>query len=295
MAEQVGDVSLLSVVFGNMRVLSTRLGNLVEAEARFKQGLELSERSHGSVYISLLNGYLATVLQDQGKLDAAIVCIRRALNIGREMNLAACFNFGLIVLAYMRMRLALRCTQEDSSSLPVRTRLLTHAQLTVHRALAFEGLEAEMKTEGQIVLAQLSLVLGEVEAAQQQLEDILEEAGRYELSWLLAGAQRLLGAILAARGQPEEASTYFEQALQFFRSRGMRLEWARTLQSYAASLLQQGALKEQADQRGLSYLREAQQMFQDCHAALDLEGIERMTEQALQPAQPRRKSHKQEA
>jgi tetratricopeptide (TPR) repeat protein len=106
----------------------------------------------------------------------------------------------------------------------------------------------------------------------------------------------LLGAILAARGQPEEASTYFEQALQFFRDRGMRLEWARALQSYGASLLQLDALKEKAYQRGLSYLREARQAFQDCHAALELEGVERtLTEQALQPAQPRRKSHKQEA
>jgi tetratricopeptide (TPR) repeat protein len=239
---------------------------------------------------------LATVLQDQGKLDATIVCIRRTLNIGREMNIAACFSFGLIVLGYVRMTLALTCSQEESSSLHARTRLLTSAKITVQRALAFEGLEAEMKTEGQIVLAQISLVLGEVEAAQQQLEDLLEEASRYELIWLVARAQRLLGTILAARGQPEEASSYFEQALQFFRDSGMRLECARALQSYGASLMPHGVLKEDAYQRGLSYLREARQTFQDCHAVLDLKVVERtLTEQALQSSKPRRKNHKKEA
>ena len=46
-----------------------------------------------------------------------------------------------------------------------------------------------------------------------------------------------MGSILAALGQHEQADTYFEQALETLDQSGMRLEWARTLQSYGVSIV----------------------------------------------------------
>src|SRR5207302_1929133 len=96
----------------------------------------------------------------------------------------------------------------------------------------------------------------------------------------------LLGRILAKQDHYEKANIFFEQALTLFRKSDLRLDYARTLRSYGISLLQRGVpshlfhptrtstrkdTKQQTSyQRSLASLLEAQRIFSDSHATLDL-------------------------
>src|SRR5438132_12795170 len=125
------------------------------------------------------------------------------------------------------------------------TRMLQRAERTVQRALILGGMEVETRAEGQLALAQADLLLGAIETAQQLALQTLEEAHRYELIWLIARAQRILGSIFAVQGRWEQAELHFEQALHILRKSGMRLEYARTLHYYGLMLLQQNGSDEQ--------------------------------------------------
>ncbi|MFL5700189.1 MAG: hypothetical protein ACJ797_24185, partial [Ktedonobacteraceae bacterium] len=290
-AERIGELPLVCIVFGNMGVQAMRTGDLAEAENWFKKGLALAEQINEPVHISVLYTYLSLVLQDQGKLEETGKSLLKAISISRSMAIAPCIGFALIVLGSMRLVQAMMIDVETESRMGAReerTRMLKRAKRTLQRALLLEGMEAETRAEGQLALAQADLRLGEVETAQQRALQTLEEAKRYELIWLIARAQRILGSIFAVQGQREQAELHFEQALHTFRRSGMRLEYARTLHDYGLMLLQQDGVDEEAygeRGRGLNFLREARQVFTDCKAALDVrivEGILARCEQAAE-------------
>jgi hypothetical protein len=154
--------------------------------------------------------------------------------------------------------------------------MLKRAKRTLQRAVLLEGMEVEIRVEGQLALAQANLLLGEVETAQLWTLQTLEEAQRYELTWLIARAQHILGSIFAVQGQRDQANICFEQAIQVFHDRGMRLERARVLQSYALALWQRDKAGVASYQQGLSYLQEAHQAFHQSNAVLDLQMVERI-------------------
>lgn len=77
-------------------------------------------------------------------------------------------------------------------------RNLKRAQKTLRHALALEGLEAETRTEARLLLAQAMLLQGDVQIALSLAMQTLEQAGQFELTWLVACTQRLLGEIYAA-------------------------------------------------------------------------------------------------
>ncbi len=249
LAEQIGDFPLLSIVFSNLGELAARSGDLAEAESWCKRGLMLAEQVNDQVYMCIVNVVLSSVYQDQGKLSEAATCIRRALSIGRAINNAPCIGLSLIALGNLRIAQAMEVGQvhetpeAQSRKKEIITtlennqeqsrRYLLHAKKALQRALTFDRLEAEVRNRGQLLSAQVSLLLDDVEAAQVQALHALKKARQHELTWLVARAQHLLGTILAAQGQQKQASEYFEQAIQAFRKYGMRLELARTLQSYS--------------------------------------------------------------
>ena len=144
----------------------------------------------------------------------------------------------------------------------------------MQRALTFDRLEAGARNRGQLALAQVNFLQGDTESARIQALHALKKARQYELTWLAARSLHLLGDILAAQGQKPDAYQHFEQALQIFRACAMRLETARTLQSYTLVLLQEDGDIETSHQRALGYLQEALQMCSECHAALDQRRIE---------------------
>ncbi len=235
------------------------------------------------IYTSLLYSYLATIMQDQGKIDEAKTSLCQALRISRAMNITSCIGAALVALGHLHIAQALAGQEKDSDSPGTvkqggasYTRLLERARTALRRAHNLEGLEAETRTEGQLAQAQASFLLGEIDTARQQAIQTMEEARRLEQTWLLACARRLMGEILAAKDQREEAGAYFSQALEMLQKCGMRLEWARTLQSYGVALLGERAKDDANYRQGLKYLEEAREVFRECNAVLDLQRVERV-------------------
>ena len=152
---------------------------------------------------------------------------------------------------------------------PVCHRLLLRARAALQRALALEGLEVEVITEGQRMMALVSFLFGDLETAQQKALQTLEEAYQHQIKRVLARSHSLLGRILMVQGQHKEAVMHFEQAIQVFREHEFRLEYARTLNTYGITLL------ERNRQKALAYLSEARDIFIDCYAAIDLDSVER--------------------
>lgn len=278
LAERVGDVPLMSVVFGNMGLLSTRTGNLTAAEAAFKQSLTLAEQINDPVYISLWNTGLAAVYQNRGKLPEAQAHIKASLSICRAMNITPCIADALVALGNVRLAQAINMaeTQQKINEIDKSAHLLLRAKKILQKALSLEELEADTKTEGQFALARTLLMLGDLEIAYQNALSMQEEATRHEQQWELARAHSLMGSIMAAQGKQEQADKSFNQALQSFSKHGMRLEYARTLHNYGLLLLKRSDTEQQSYNQGISYSREAQQIFSECHAALDLQRVERM-------------------
>jgi len=85
-----------------------------------------------------------------------------------------------------------------------------------------------------------------------------------------------MGNVLTTQAHYEQAETYFIQALEALNNCGMRLEWARTLQSYSLALLEQHSTGESSYEQGLKYLHDASQAFRECNAILDLQVVERI-------------------
>ncbi len=289
LTKRVGDISLMSVVLCNLGEIATRLGDLPGAESFFKSGLALAEKVNEPVYINVLCVDLAIVSQDQDKLSEASTYIHQALTIGRSIRNTPCICLALVALGNMRIAQAIKLQQAQNGTGKVNgsqmniqqkppatyARLLSRSRTTLERVLAIEGLDAETRIKGQLALAQVLLLLGELEAAQKHTAETIEEAHRHELIWWRMCAQRLLGSILAARGQQVQAKNQFEQAIQTFRTSGTRLEYARTLQNYGMALLQRKrTVPSSSDKQALEYLREAQQIFSVCHAALDFQIVE---------------------
>ena len=283
-AERIGDAPIMSVGLGNLGVVATRLGDLMEGESLLKRGLALAERIGDPEYTCLWLTYLAHTLQEQGKSEEACACILRALKISRTMAIPPCTGFALMTLGQMRIAQAwIRDDDQLPASGPGRSRLhlLLRARATLQRALLFEGLEAETRTEGRMALAEASLVLDDLAEAEQVALAVLEEARRDDLPRIAARSQRLLGSILALRGEFGRAVPLLEEGLRFFRDSGMRVELARSLQSFGLALLREAGTDRQSRERGFAFLQEARREFLSRHAICDLQGVERALREAM--------------
>jgi tetratricopeptide (TPR) repeat protein len=273
-----------------MGVLAARSGNLQEAEEWLKRGIKLAEQIKDQYYISILHIYLSITLQDQGKWAEARKSIVYALSISRSMNINPYVGFALIVIGNMHMMRSLLLDNspknthqqynnskledlEENVNLQSR-HFLKRSQKALERALALKELESETRFEGQLSMVQVLLLQGELNRAWQQAINTLEEARQYELIWQPARAQSLMGSILAAQGQMEQATQYFEEAINVFRKYGMHLEFARTLHSYGVALLDYEGIEQKSYQQGLSFLREASQIFDKSGAVLDSQLVE---------------------
>ena len=107
MAEQVGDIPLICVVRGNIGVLAMRLGELIEAEDYFKQGIELAERINDPIYMSILKCLSSCCVTRKGKLPRGTkkhtLCITcRPFSAHRSMywNVTYCIRLHLCYSSY---------------------------------------------------------------------------------------------------------------------------------------------------------------------------------------------------
>jgi len=269
MADKTGDIPLTCVVRGNLGVIAMRLGETVEAENWLKQGIELAERINDPVYTNVLSSYLAIVLQEKGNYLEARRSLYRALCVARSIRIAPCIGIALVALGSIYTTQAV--ANEDYRE---KIQFLKRARTALQRGLSLEDIEAETKTEGKLLLAQVAFMLGELEVAQQQALQTLQEAKQYELTWLVARTQRVLGSIAALHEQ-EQARQYFEQALRTFQKRGMYLEEARTLRERSVAMLQREGVSADERRKALHDLHEAQRMFSERGAELDRQITER--------------------
>ncbi len=111
----------------------------------------------------------------------------------------------------------------------------------------------------------------------------LEEARQYELIWLIARAQRLLGISWRRMAKGNRLNKTSSRTT-YFRKSGMRLEYARTLQSYAVVLIQGGSEGDKRYQKGLTYLKESFHVFKECKAAIDVHMVEHIINTSEQGA-----------
>ncbi len=280
LAERMGNLPIIAFVSGNLGEMATRAGNVLEAEEWFRRSLAMAEQINDPEQTCWGNVALAGALQDQGKLVGAAECIRRALTIARAMKSSRNIGGALIALADLRVTqaiIACKVPVADDEEHTIRKahcyRLLWRAKATVQRALALAGLESELLVEGQLIHTRIHFLLGTLETARQEAMQTMEAAQQHELTRLHARSCRLLGHILAAQGEYEQANSYFERALQTFRECEFHLDYARALHGYGDTLLERGKPGEYTYQKGLAYLREAGKIFADCHAAIDLEWV----------------------
>jgi predicted ATPase/DNA-binding SARP family transcriptional activator len=278
LAERIGDIPNLGIVIGNIGILDARTANLAEAENECRRAITLAENVNDTALVSNWCSYLATYLQEQNRLSEAKVVLCRALRISSSMRITPYMGIALVALGSMRIHQALNLEVAEKSSAsqsPAIVKMLRRAKKSLSHALALEGIEAETRVEGQLLLAQTSLLLGEPDLAYEQTIQGQEDAIQSELTWLVGRAQRLLGCIFASQNRYEQAEHFFDQAIRTFRKCGMRLEYARALYHYGLMLLQWDKVKGKKHEQGIAYLKEACQTFSDCKAKLDLKLVKR--------------------
>ncbi len=191
LAEQLGDDPLKSVIYSDFGELAAATGDLEESERWYRKALDLTALTNDREYISSWNSALATVLQEQGKLEDAAICIRQALAVGRAYHLNPCIGSALVALGNLRIKQA-----TDVEAMPnTRRHLLALATRNLQRALALVGLEAETRTLGRLALAHIALLQGAREHARDELTTVAMEARRYELPRIEAQARRLLDSL----------------------------------------------------------------------------------------------------
>ena len=272
LAERMGDRATYCVVSGNMGMLARRRGDLAEAVRWFERAVDLAESLEDPVYVSLWQAYLAGVLHELGDPQRAIVMLRRALVAGR--NIPACLGIALTTLGWMRLSQAqferaagFRQSHEAKvASQPVDvTQLLTSAKRAILRALTNE-VEAETRLEGQLALAEIAWLEGDYPSAHSNAQAIIAEATQHEQRAVLARATELLGSLLAAEGDLEQATRHFEQTIRLYHVSGMRLERAHALQSYAVALLEIQESATSTRKPAVRLLNEALYLYEESQA-----------------------------
>jgi predicted ATPase/DNA-binding SARP family transcriptional activator len=288
LAERGGDLPNMTFVSFNLGDMAQRSGALQEAETWFTQSLNLAERINDRERISSSNIALASVQDDQGKLQDAAISIHRAISISRSIKSQRCMRYSQIGLADLRICQALALQTRPDAALHQKRQLhlLTRARTMLQRTISLKGMEIEHIVDGKHLLAMIHFLLGDLPTALETTQQTLTDAQGFETPRIIERLYRLLGRIYAAQQEFIQATHYFKDAIEICRKNGLWLDYARTLHCYGALLLCQDVPQQEAEassnakyQQGLIYLKEASQIFQTCHAAIDLAATEQLVSQ----------------
>ncbi|GCE24706.1 hypothetical protein KDA_01900 [Dictyobacter alpinus] len=284
LAERGGDLPNMTFVTHNLGDVAQRSGSLQEAEAWYKQSLELAERINDREHISWCCISLASVHTDLGHLKAATKDIQHALVTSRAIKSTRCMRFAMVGLADLRITqaLAIRQLPENQENTKRCTQLLARAKTTLQKSIAYEGMEIETIIDAKHSLALVHFLQGDLDTAQEIAQRTLKEAQDYETTRIIERAYRLLGRIFQSRGWLSLALNYFEEARKICQEHGLQLDYARTLACCGSLLLQQyhqsspfpHDTHKHIYQQGIDYINESRQIFQECHAAIDLKAVE---------------------
>jgi tetratricopeptide (TPR) repeat protein len=269
-AEQIGDIPSVSIVFINLSLLAERSGDLTQADSWARKSLALAEQINNPFYISLFHGHIAMVLIEQGRLDEAERFLLQSLRNSRAQRISRALSFALVVLGQLRIAQT-RAKRDESKKCD---HCLQRAKHSLQSALLIEEQDTETRMQGKVTLVEVLWLQGELAVAEQQALEVIKEAQKHELVWLEVRAWHFLGTILTANGKQEEGERHFHEATERLQHCGMRLEYARALRNYGTVLVQQNLPEESAFQRGCTYLKQAQEIFHACHAELDREETE---------------------
>jgi len=188
LAERIGDEPLSSVIYSNLAKLATIFNKPNEAEIWYKRAISIAGTVQDREYENRWNVDLAAVLQEQGKLADARVCLVRAMRVGWTSRNNPWIGNALVGLGDYRLTQA-RAEQMHQRR---RNRFLAHAERDIQRALAIEELDAQARIRAQFVHAQISLLHGRRDKAHHELTLVLNEAHSHELAAIETAAQRLL-------------------------------------------------------------------------------------------------------
>jgi tetratricopeptide (TPR) repeat protein len=279
LSERMGDLPNMTFVMGNLGEIAARAGELEEAESCLRQSLVFSNKINDREHLGWCYVALATTLFEQGKLELAGKNLLQGFSINKSLQSTKGMGTALIALGEFRTIQAIIAAGLPETYgpsfhqrllTPISKRLLFRAEATLKHAMQLDGLEAEALIDGEIILARISYLLGDLDVAQQRVLKLQEEASQQELTRSLARSRSLLGSILAEQGEAEQATQQFEQALQLFSTYDMQLDYARALCNYGLTLLYSEQSELQKLQ-GQKMLQEALDIFARCKASLDQE------------------------
>lgn len=286
LAERTGDLPNMTFIIGNLGDMAHRAGKLLESERWFQRSLSLAEHINDRERISWFSVELATVQQDLGNFNEAAIHLRRALLTGRAIQSSRCIHYALVGLGNWRIGMAVLdyklLGHDDNRKIDAAGQRLFHrAQSTLQRAIASGALEAEAIIESRHLLATIHFLQNERETAYEIALQALKEAQENEIARMIGRTYCLLGRILTAQERYAQAEQCLENALHIGREHELLLDYARARHSYGICLLQRWKKVKQATdselyQQGIAHLHEARNIFEQCHASVDLSQSEQI-------------------
>ncbi|WP_376793884.1 DUF6788 family protein [Thermogemmatispora sp.] len=286
LAERLGDTLLQAVIISNLGILAARLGGLDLAEREFKRSLRMAEKASDRIYLCFWNAFLAATLQRQMKSQEAAQSMRKALSAAIFLNLQPCLGFALVALGTMRLTQAMyelarrpvEALQPPGRESPAgRARhCLKRARQILERALALEQLESETLIEGKLALAQVLLLLNELEQAHKLTSELLATLNAHERVLEFTKAQFLQGTLLLAQGAGAQAERQINQALSTLHNKGLKIEYSHSI--YFLSLLVSSKNVRLSKAKFLPQLRDALALFRDCQDKLAYEATHHLLE-----------------
>jgi len=272
--ERTQQIPLASFVLLNLCIVAVRCGDLVAAEEHIKQAMQLTTRFDDTLDMAkvVVRNQYALLLAEQGKLPEAQTMLHSALSMARRLRLHPLLGYTALTLGHLRLQQAHMLDRQSATTglfAREQQRFIRRARHTFEHLLTLDDIEPESRYEGQIALLEIASLTQKAEPLQssiyEQARAVSHTVQQAEAVWLLPRVERLLGSVLRKQGDYQQASEHFEEALALGRRYDMRLECARTLQSYASMLNEADPAQYR---RSEQYLAEAQEIFRACGTRL---------------------------
>jgi len=282
LAERGEDLPNMAFVMLNLGDAARRSGDLLTSESWYQQSLTIAERINDRERISWCSAELAEVQEDLGKIDEATSSIRKAFHMGRVIKNSRCIHHALIGVAGLRIAQATAQTYAPQNPAPDKARqYLRRARSTLQRIITFADIEIENLVESKYLLAMVYFLMENLETAQNITKETLKDAQKYGTTRIIGHAYRLLGCLASMERHYQQSIHYYQQAIALCQTHGLRLDYARALYGYGLTLLQyqqehstQPSMFSSADtspqQQIQRALQEAREIFEQCHASVDL-------------------------
>lgn len=124
---------------------------------------------------------------------------------------------------------------------------LPFAETAAATVLSVDSATPLVSRFAELGLGMMAVLRGDVERAREQYANLSPAAGTY----LKISCDRMLGLLAQTMGEPDQAATHFQDALEFCRKAGYRPELAWACHDYADMLLDRNKAGDRAKAAGL--------------------------------------------